>query len=397
MRSRPRQPSPSTPSCSTEQASRSRRVNSGPRSPLSIGCSRPTACGSTWSPPSTAPTTGFSLARTVELARQARAARPSLYGDDALALGARARRALQRGASAGRTRVAPGDEGTAPLLPPGVRGGVRRRPRGDAGVVPARARAQPGVLGSLGAGSTGRAPVAATTVPACIRRRLSALVTGSALLVGGLRPCILRRGRRRRHDRDDADAADHSRRRPIRRPRRTTTEVEQPTVVRVRVVGGVPEGGIVRETVDKGDRVVLVVTSDVSDHVHVHGYDLMRNVSAGGTGANPVPGDTARSLRGRARGSRSSDRGPDRSAVTQLAHGIGGVRDLPVPESVFYPTAAIVLVVSFVLLGVALAPSTPRGAAGRAEAAAGGRRLWSSRSRFASSSGSSPSGCSCSR
>jgi hypothetical protein len=36
----------------------------------------------------------------------------------------------------------------------------------------------------------------------------------------------------------------------------------------------------------------------------------------------------------------------------QLAHGIGGVRDLPVPESVFYPTAAIVLVVSFVLLGV---------------------------------------------
>jgi hypothetical protein len=38
--------------------------------------------------------------------------------------------------------------------------------------------------------------------------------------------------------------------------------------------------------------------------------------------------------------------------VTQLAHGIGGVRDLPVPESVFYPTAAIVLVVSFVLLGV---------------------------------------------
>jgi hypothetical protein len=38
--------------------------------------------------------------------------------------------------------------------------------------------------------------------------------------------------------------------------------------------------------------------------------------------------------------------------VIQLAHGIGGVRDLPVPESVFYPTAAIVLVVSFVLLGV---------------------------------------------
>jgi hypothetical protein len=36
-----------------------------------------------------------------------------------------------------------------------------------------------------------------------------------------------------------------------------------------------------------------------------------------------------------------------------LAHGIGGVRDLPVPESFFFTTAAIVLVVSFVLLGLA--------------------------------------------
>jgi len=34
-----------------------------------------------------------------------------------------------------------------------------------------------------------------------------------------------------------------------------------------------------------------------------------------------------------------------------LAHGIGGVRDLPVPESFFFTAAAIVLVVSFVALG----------------------------------------------
>ena len=37
--------------------------------------------------------------------------------------------------------------------------------------------------------------------------------------------------------------------------------------------------------------------------------------------------------------------------MTPIAHGIGGVRDLPVPESFFFTTAAIVLVVSFVLLG----------------------------------------------
>lgn len=63
----------------------------------------------------------------------------------------------------------------------------------------------------------------------------------------------------------------------------TTPDVERPTIVRVRVVGGSPQGGIVRETVQQGDRVVLVVTSDVADEVHLHGYDLTRDVTAGGT------------------------------------------------------------------------------------------------------------------
>jgi hypothetical protein len=66
-------------------------------------------------------------------------------------------------------------------------------------------------------------------------------------------------------------------------PTTTTTPPPPPgpTVVRVRVVGGVPQGGIVRKTVEQGDRVVIVVTSDVSDHVHLHGYDIMRDVALG--------------------------------------------------------------------------------------------------------------------
>ncbi len=64
----------------------------------------------------------------------------------------------------------------------------------------------------------------------------------------------------------------------------TTTEPPAgPTTVRVVVEDGVPKGGIVRETVEKGDTVVLVVTSDVADEVHLHGYDLSRDVAAGGT------------------------------------------------------------------------------------------------------------------
>jgi hypothetical protein len=62
---------------------------------------------------------------------------------------------------------------------------------------------------------------------------------------------------------------------------------EPPPPARVRIVvrDGQPVGGVRRVTVSKGRRVVLIVTSDVADHVHLHGYDLMRDV---------VPGQPAR-------------------------------------------------------------------------------------------------------
>ena len=63
----------------------------------------------------------------------------------------------------------------------------------------------------------------------------------------------------------------------------TTTEVEKPTEVKVVVVDGAPQGGIVRATVNKDDQVVLVVTSDVADEIHLHGYDKAKDVAAGGT------------------------------------------------------------------------------------------------------------------
>ena len=63
----------------------------------------------------------------------------------------------------------------------------------------------------------------------------------------------------------------------------TTTEAGTPTIVRVNVVDGQSQGGIVRQTVNKDDQVVLVVTSDVADEIHVHGYDIARVVEAGGT------------------------------------------------------------------------------------------------------------------
>ena len=51
----------------------------------------------------------------------------------------------------------------------------------------------------------------------------------------------------------------------------------------IQVVNGKPVGGIRKINVNKGDRVRFSVTSDVSDEIHVHGYDFMKDVKAGGT------------------------------------------------------------------------------------------------------------------
>ena len=62
----------------------------------------------------------------------------------------------------------------------------------------------------------------------------------------------------------------------------TTATAPEPERTRVDVVGGKPKGGIEEITVDKGDRVRFEVDSDVADEIHVHGYDLMKDVAAGG-------------------------------------------------------------------------------------------------------------------
>jgi hypothetical protein len=51
----------------------------------------------------------------------------------------------------------------------------------------------------------------------------------------------------------------------------------------IQIVGGKPVGGIRKLKVNKGDRVRFAVTSDVADEIHVHGYDFMKDVKAGGT------------------------------------------------------------------------------------------------------------------
>jgi hypothetical protein len=47
--------------------------------------------------------------------------------------------------------------------------------------------------------------------------------------------------------------------------------------------GGKPAGGIKKLNYTKGDQVRFRVNSDISDEIHVHGYDFHKNVTAGGS------------------------------------------------------------------------------------------------------------------
>jgi hypothetical protein len=53
-----------------------------------------------------------------------------------------------------------------------------------------------------------------------------------------------------------------------------------PTIV---VKHGEPVGGIRDLTYNEGERIRFRVDSDVSDEVHVHGYNIMKDVKAGGS------------------------------------------------------------------------------------------------------------------
>jgi hypothetical protein len=59
----------------------------------------------------------------------------------------------------------------------------------------------------------------------------------------------------------------------------TTTRPRSPTTISIVVKGGHVVGGIRRARLHRGETAVIVVRADISDEVHLHGYDVMRDVS----------------------------------------------------------------------------------------------------------------------
>lgn len=49
------------------------------------------------------------------------------------------------------------------------------------------------------------------------------------------------------------------------------------------IVAGKPKGGVKTITYNKGERVELTVISDVADEIHVHGFNLKKDVPKNGS------------------------------------------------------------------------------------------------------------------
>lgn len=58
-------------------------------------------------------------------------------------------------------------------------------------------------------------------------------------------------------------------------------EPAEPPVTRISVKGGVIAGDVQSIEVAKGDTVRIVVTSDVEDEIHLHGYDIEKEAGPG--------------------------------------------------------------------------------------------------------------------
>ena len=66
-------------------------------------------------------------------------------------------------------------------------------------------------------------------------------------------------------------------------------EPPQSRIPLIKVVNGEPEGGVAELAFTEGENIRFVVQSDVADHVHLHGYDVFQDVSAGGKVEFNVP------------------------------------------------------------------------------------------------------------
>jgi hypothetical protein len=64
-------------------------------------------------------------------------------------------------------------------------------------------------------------------------------------------------------------------------PTDTAAAAPKPQTIAIVVEQGRPRGGIQRPKIERGEKIVLVIRSDAGEEVHVHGYDVERELTPG--------------------------------------------------------------------------------------------------------------------
>ena len=68
-----------------------------------------------------------------------------------------------------------------------------------------------------------------------------------------------------------------------RREERERKATSKPAIPVIVVRDGEPIGGVAELSFDQGQQVRFKVSSDLTDEIHVHGYDISKEVNAGGS------------------------------------------------------------------------------------------------------------------
>lgn len=68
---------------------------------------------------------------------------------------------------------------------------------------------------------------------------------------------------------------------PSPKPADSTPVKPKPVIPQVSFENGEPAGGVLRVEADEGGTIAFRVRSDVSEEIHVHGYDISRAVAPG--------------------------------------------------------------------------------------------------------------------
>jgi plastocyanin len=71
----------------------------------------------------------------------------------------------------------------------------------------------------------------------------------------------------------------------------TSEKPATPAVPTITIKDGKPVGGVQEIEVDKGDTIQFKVKSDADHEIHMHGYDIAKEVAAGGQVSYDVPAD----------------------------------------------------------------------------------------------------------